>query len=155
MAPYQRKQKKKKGYLKNQALVAHTFNPRTQKSEAGRFLSLRPVWSTKWVPGQPGLYRETLSQKLVIIIIIISLSSNFSILSPLFPSPHLFDNQFTILKSVLCHASSMMWCLLMILMFQSHHISSILNSELLNWNISYDKVNVTNITLNYQYSIDC
>jgi hypothetical protein len=21
----------------------------------------RPAWSTKWVPGQPGLYRETLS----------------------------------------------------------------------------------------------
>jgi hypothetical protein len=24
---------------------------------------LRPAWSTKWVPGQPGLQRETLSQK--------------------------------------------------------------------------------------------
>jgi hypothetical protein len=24
---------------------------------------LRPAWSTKWVPGQPKLYRETLSQK--------------------------------------------------------------------------------------------
>ena len=23
------------------------------------FLSSRPAWSTKWVPGQPGLYRET------------------------------------------------------------------------------------------------
>jgi hypothetical protein len=42
-------------------VVAHTFNPSTQKAEAGRFLSSRPVWSTKWVPGQPGLYRETLS----------------------------------------------------------------------------------------------
>jgi hypothetical protein len=29
--------------------------------EAGRFLSSRPAWSTEWVPGQPGLYRETLS----------------------------------------------------------------------------------------------
>ena len=26
-------------------------------------LSSRPAWSTKRVPGQPGLYRETLSQK--------------------------------------------------------------------------------------------
>ena len=31
--------------------------------EAGRFLSSRPVWSTKWVPGQPGLYKKTLSWK--------------------------------------------------------------------------------------------
>jgi hypothetical protein len=42
---------------------AHAFNPSTQEAEAGRFLSLRPAWSTKWVPGQPGLYRETLSRK--------------------------------------------------------------------------------------------
>jgi hypothetical protein len=27
------------------------------------FLSSRPAWSTEWVPGQPGLHRETLSQK--------------------------------------------------------------------------------------------
>ena len=31
--------------------------------EAGEFLSLRPAWSTEWVTGQPGLHRETLSQK--------------------------------------------------------------------------------------------
>jgi hypothetical protein len=31
--------------------------------EAGRFLSSRPAWSTKWVPGQPGLHRETLPRK--------------------------------------------------------------------------------------------
>jgi hypothetical protein len=43
--------------------VAHTFNPSTRETEAGRFLSLRPAWSTEWVPGQPELYRETLSQK--------------------------------------------------------------------------------------------
>ena len=42
-------------------MVVHTFNPSTW--EAGRFLSSRPAWSTKWVPGKPGLYRETLSQE--------------------------------------------------------------------------------------------
>jgi hypothetical protein len=44
-------------------VVVHAFNPSTQEAEAGRFLSSRPAWSTKWVTGQPGLYRETLSQK--------------------------------------------------------------------------------------------
>jgi hypothetical protein len=44
-------------------MVAHAFDPSTREAEADRFLSLRPAWSTKWVPGQPGLYRETLSQK--------------------------------------------------------------------------------------------
>ena len=33
------------------------------EAEAGGFLSSRSAWSTKWVPGQPGLHRETLSQK--------------------------------------------------------------------------------------------
>jgi hypothetical protein len=42
-------------------VVAHTFNPSTR--EAGGFLSSRPAWSTKGVPGQPGLYRETMSRK--------------------------------------------------------------------------------------------
>jgi hypothetical protein len=46
-------------------MVVHTFNPSTleAETEAGRFLSSRPAWSTELVPGQPGLYRETLSQK--------------------------------------------------------------------------------------------
>ena len=44
-------------------VVAHAFYPSTQEAEAGGFLSLRPAWSTKWVPRQPGLYRETLSSK--------------------------------------------------------------------------------------------
>jgi hypothetical protein len=42
--------------------VAHTFYPSTSEAEAGGFLSLKSAWSTE-VPGQPGLYRETLSQK--------------------------------------------------------------------------------------------
>jgi hypothetical protein len=46
-----------------QALVVHTFNPSTWEAEAGGFLSSRPAWSTKLVPVQPGLYRETLSRK--------------------------------------------------------------------------------------------
>jgi hypothetical protein len=45
------------------AVVAHAFNPSTQEAEVGGFLSSRPAWSTKKVPGQPGLYRETLSRK--------------------------------------------------------------------------------------------
>jgi hypothetical protein len=42
-------------------MVVHAFNPSTLEAEAGRFLSLRPAWSTEWVLGQPGLHRETLS----------------------------------------------------------------------------------------------
>jgi hypothetical protein len=38
-------------------VLAHAFNPSTREAEAGGFLSSRPAWSTKWVPGQPGLYR--------------------------------------------------------------------------------------------------
>jgi hypothetical protein len=44
-------------------VVVHAFNPSTREAEAGGFLSSSPAWSTKWFPGQPGLYRETLSQK--------------------------------------------------------------------------------------------
>jgi hypothetical protein len=45
------------------AVVVHAFNRSTQEAEAGGFLSLRPAWSTELVPEQPGLLRETLSQK--------------------------------------------------------------------------------------------
>jgi cell division protein FtsN len=55
--------KKKKKEILTQAAVGHAFNPRIQEVEAGRFLSSMPPWSTEWVPGQPGLYRETLSWK--------------------------------------------------------------------------------------------
>jgi hypothetical protein len=52
--------------LRRWAVVAHAFNPGTweaeAEAEAGGFLNSRPAWSTKWVPGQPGLRRETLSQ---------------------------------------------------------------------------------------------
>ena len=47
----------------SQVVVVHAFNPSTREAEAGGFPSSRPAWSTKWVPGQPGLYRETLSWK--------------------------------------------------------------------------------------------
>jgi hypothetical protein len=39
------------------------FNPSTWEAETLRFLSSKPAWSTEWVPGQPRLYRETLSRK--------------------------------------------------------------------------------------------
>ena len=38
--------------------------PALGRQRAGRFLSSRPAWFTEWVSGQPGLHRETLSQKL-------------------------------------------------------------------------------------------
>jgi hypothetical protein len=44
-------------------MVAHAFNPSTWEAEEDGFLRSRPSSSTKWVPGQPGLYRETLSRK--------------------------------------------------------------------------------------------
>jgi hypothetical protein len=44
-------------------VVVHDFNPSTLEAEAGGFLSSRPAWSIEWVPGQPGIYRETLSRK--------------------------------------------------------------------------------------------
>jgi hypothetical protein len=44
-------------------MVAHAFNPSTWEAEAGKFLISRPAWSTEWVPGQPELHRETLSEK--------------------------------------------------------------------------------------------
>jgi hypothetical protein len=46
-----------------QGVMAHAFNPSTWEAETGEFLSLKPAWSTEWVPGQPGLHRETLSKK--------------------------------------------------------------------------------------------
>jgi hypothetical protein len=44
-------------------VVAHAFDPSTREAEAGGFLSSRPAWSTKWVPGQPRLHKEILSRK--------------------------------------------------------------------------------------------
>jgi hypothetical protein len=44
------------------AVVVHAFNPNIWEAEAGRFLSLRPAWSTEWVLGQPGLQRNPVSK---------------------------------------------------------------------------------------------
>ena len=43
--------------------MVHAFNWGIWEEEAGRFHILWPAWSTEWIPGQPGLYKETLSQK--------------------------------------------------------------------------------------------
>jgi hypothetical protein len=42
----------------SQAVIAHTFNPSTWEAEAGGFLSSRPAWSTKCVPGHSQGYTE-------------------------------------------------------------------------------------------------
>lgn len=47
----------------------HDFNPSTWKAEAGS-PSLRQAWSTDQVLGQQGLHKEILSQKKLIIMII-------------------------------------------------------------------------------------
>ena len=44
-------------------VMVHAFNSSTWEAKAGGSLNLMPVWSTNWVPGQPVLQRETLSQK--------------------------------------------------------------------------------------------
>ena len=41
----------------------HAFNPSIWEAETGGFLNSRPACFTEWVPGQPGLHRETLSPK--------------------------------------------------------------------------------------------
>jgi hypothetical protein len=35
-------------------VVAHAFNPNTREAKAGRFLSSRPAWSTKWFQDSQG-----------------------------------------------------------------------------------------------------
>jgi hypothetical protein len=54
---------KHKKIKKKPVVAAHAFNPSTREAEVGKFLSSRPAWTTEWVPGQPGLHRETPSQK--------------------------------------------------------------------------------------------
>jgi len=46
-----------------QTLGPHTFNLSNWEAEAGRFLSLRPTWSTEQIPQDPELHRKTLSLK--------------------------------------------------------------------------------------------
>jgi hypothetical protein len=52
-----------KKFIMKPGMVVHAFNPSTREAESGGFLRSRPAWSTKWVLGQPGLHRKTLSQK--------------------------------------------------------------------------------------------
>jgi hypothetical protein len=44
-------------------VVVYIFNPSSWEVEPGGFLRSRLAWSTEQIPGQPGLYRETLSPK--------------------------------------------------------------------------------------------
>lgn len=44
-------------------LVAQAFISSTQEAREGGFLSLMPTGSKERVPGQPGVHRETMSQK--------------------------------------------------------------------------------------------
>ena len=44
-------------------MVVHAFNARNWEAEAGGHLSSRPVWSIEWVPGHPGIHKETLPWK--------------------------------------------------------------------------------------------
>lgn len=50
-------------YQEVPAVVVQAFNPSAQETEAGGALRLRPAWATEKNPAQPGLHRETLSQK--------------------------------------------------------------------------------------------
>jgi hypothetical protein len=71
------------------AVVAPTFNPSTGEAEEGRFLSSRPAWSAEWVPGQPGLYRETLSQKTSVCVCVCVCVLKFYLVLILFVLPAL------------------------------------------------------------------
>lgn len=42
------------------SMVMHTFNYSTY--ETGKQLSMRSAWSTYWIPGQPLVHSDTLSQ---------------------------------------------------------------------------------------------
>ena len=44
-------------------MLVHIFNPNSWEAEAGRSQSLRPAWAAEGIPGQPELYKETLSGK--------------------------------------------------------------------------------------------
>jgi hypothetical protein len=48
---------------RSQVVMAHAFHPRPGEAEASGALSLKPVWFTEKVLGQPGLHRETLSRR--------------------------------------------------------------------------------------------
>lgn len=46
----------------SQVVVVYTFNPSTREADPSESLSVRPSWSTKCIPGQSALNKETLSQ---------------------------------------------------------------------------------------------
>lgn len=50
---------------KSSAAVVYAFNPSTGEMKAGGSLEFEPAKATKLVPRQPGLHKETPSQKLI------------------------------------------------------------------------------------------
>lgn len=59
----ERETKSSNKQTKCQAVVACTFNPKTQEPEADESLSSKPAWSTEWITRQPGLHKTTMSQR--------------------------------------------------------------------------------------------
>jgi hypothetical protein len=59
----EKQNKTKQNKTKQNKNVAHSFNPSTWEAEAGGFLSSKSAWSTKCIPEQPEVHRETLSRK--------------------------------------------------------------------------------------------
>lgn len=49
--------------LIGRTVVAHSFNPRPWEAERVPTLNSRPVRYTEGIPGQPGIYRETMFRK--------------------------------------------------------------------------------------------
>ena len=54
---------KKKTNKQNRAMIIYILYLQVLGGRGRCISELRSAWSTKWVPGQPGLHRDTLSRK--------------------------------------------------------------------------------------------